>query len=403
MERVDLRFSQALSYRATVALDVSTLAERVLIAIESSGQTRRAVAEAVGMDATAMSKALSGQRHFKALEIALIAEHLDMPVHEFYAHDDADSVPASIAARAQPDSNPAVDQALARAQQMLDLDALLREEGFLASRAFMVQRLPRRRAYEQGEWLAAKLRSELSLGAADLPAEVGTLATYIEEKLNIDVAIEPLPGGLDGLALAHRPFALILVSSSIPATRQRYTIAHELGHLLADDGSNIIDENINVGRTPAEARANAFAAAFLMPAEALRAAFGGYSGPSEQLVADLLGRYRVSLDALAFRLNNVGLIDALGRDMVRRMSSARISLRQGRAKDLQARGDRRWPGGLLDRAVQAYVGGRISIRPVGDLVGVEPDILLEELAPPHLAPIEDASAPASEDDLVPML
>jgi Zn-dependent peptidase ImmA (M78 family)/transcriptional regulator with XRE-family HTH domain len=398
-----LRFSQALGYGTTVTLDVDTLAERVLTAIESSGQTRRAVAEAIGMDVTAMSKALSGQRHFKALEIALIAEHLGVPVQEFYSDEDDEAQPASIAARAQPNSNPAVDQALARAQQMLDLDALLRDQGFPAAPAHRSWRYPELRAYEQGEWIAKRLRSALSLRAADLPAEVEPLATYIEEKLNIDVAIEPLPGGLDGLAVTHRPFALIMVSSSIPATRQRHIIAHELGHLLAGDGSSIIDENINFDKTPAEARANAFAAAFLMPKEALRAAFAGYSDISEQLVADLLGRYRVSLDALAFRLYNADLIDAADRDLVRRMSSARISLRQGRAKDLQARGDRRWPGGLLDRAVQAYVGGRISIRPIGELVGVAPDTLLEELAPPHLGPVDAASAQASEDDLVPML
>lgn len=386
-----------------MALDVDMLAERILTTIESSGQTRRAVAEAIGMDPTGMSKALSGQRHFKALEVALIAEHLGVPVQEFYAEGAGVSAHASVAARAQPDSTPAVDKALARGEQMLELDELLRELGFPAAPAHRGRRLPELRPYEQGEWIASKLRSQLGLGAADLPAEVGPLATYLEEKLNIDVAIEPLPGGLDGLALAHRPFAVIMVSSSIPATRQRYTIAHELGHLLANDGSNIIDENISVGKTPAEARANAFAAAFLMPAEALRASFGGYSGISEQLIADLLGRYRVSLDALAFRLYNADLVDPTGRDSIRRMSSARISLRQGRAKDLQARGDCRWPGGLLDRAVQAYVNGRISIRPIGDLVGVDPDTLLEELAPPTLAPVDDASAEASEDDLVPLL
>jgi Zn-dependent peptidase ImmA (M78 family) len=157
-----------------------------------------------------------------------------------------------------------------------------------------------------------------------LPPEVSSPATFLEDKLNIDVAIEPLPRGLDGLAIAPRLFGLIMVSSSIPAHRQRYTIGHELGHLLAADGCDIIDENISFGKTPAEARANAFAAAFLMPAGALRTAFGGQPDLSEQLIADLLGRYRVSLDALAFRLYDGHVIDASERDAVRRMSSARI-------------------------------------------------------------------------------
>jgi hypothetical protein len=45
--------------------------------------------------------------------------------------------------------------------------------------------------------------------------------------------------------------------------------------------------------------------------------------------AALLARYRVSLDALAFRLHNLSIINAAERDTVRRMSSVRVALRQG--------------------------------------------------------------------------
>jgi Zn-dependent peptidase ImmA (M78 family)/transcriptional regulator with XRE-family HTH domain len=383
-------------------LTMDTLAERILKAIEASGMTRRKLAEEIGMDPTALSKALSGKRHFKTLEVALISDALGVLVQDLYAEEETE--PVSVAARAQPESGPAVEQALDRAGQILDLDQLLTELGLPASPPYVTYQPPADRPYRQGEWMARRLRSKLRLGAAPLPAEVASLATWLEEKLNVDVAIEPLPRGLDGLAIARRPFGLIMVSSSIPAHRQRYTMAHELGHLLACDGCDIIDENISIGRTPAESRANAFAAAFLMSAEGLQAAFGGSEDISEQLIADLLGTYRVSLDALAFRLHNAGMIDAAQRDAVRRMSSSRIALRQGRATDLQARGDRRWPGRLLDRAVQAYANGRISIRPVARLVGVDADILLEELAPPSF-PLAGASAgePSEDDDLVPML
>lgn len=229
------------------------------------------------------------------------------------------------------------------------------------------------------------------------------MATGVEDKFNIDVAIEPLERGLDGLAIMRQGYSLIMVSSSIAAHRQRYTIAHELGHLMAGDQGDIVDENINFSRSPEESRANAFAAAFLMPENALRTAFGDQSVPTEQLIADLLARYRVSLDALAFRLHNLGIIDTAERDAVRRMSSARIALRQGRASDLQARHDRRWPGGLLRRAVESYVKGHISIRPIAQLVMVDPDVLLEELAPPRLSPPGLKPAGRPDEDLVPQL
>jgi Zn-dependent peptidase ImmA (M78 family)/transcriptional regulator with XRE-family HTH domain len=386
-----------------MALTVDTLAERILTVIDNSDMTRAELAEHIGIDPTALSKALSGKRNFKTIEVALIAEALKVPVQSLLADDDEVIQAASLAARVQPHASPAVEQALARAEEMIELDKLLAELGIPAVPAHRQHRFPTLKPFEQGEWLADRLRRDLGMHSADLPAEVGALATLIEDKLNIDVAIEPLPEGLDGLVVARRPFGLILVSSSIPATRQRYTMAHELGHFVAGDGHEVIDENVLRDQGPSEARANSFAAAFLMPRAALTAAFEGQPGVSEQLIADLLGRYRVSLDALAFRLCNAQLVDKATRENVRRMSSARISLRQGRARDLQARNDRRWPGLLLDRAVNAYATGKISIRPLAKLVGVDAETLLEELAPPQLGPAEVLPTEPQEPELAQML
>lgn len=387
-----------------MALTADTLAQRIQAAIDAAHMPQNVLAAKIGIDPSALSRALSGRRNFKPLEVAIISETLGVPVQHLL-RDERDEVgAAAIAARAQPDASPAVGEALARVERILDLDRLLSEVGFPPGpplRNIKGAKIIDAQPYEQGERLAQDLRTSMSLGADALPAEVGLLATNIEDKLNIDVAIEPLKEGLDGLAVARDNYRLIMVSSSIPAHRQRYTIAHELGHLMAGDGSEVIDEDINFGRTPDETRANAFAAAFLMPASALRTAISGEPAFSEELIGDLLARYRVSLDALAFRLHNTGIINASERDRIRRMSSARISLRHGRATDLQARRGHRRPGGLLDRCIEAYGKGRISIRPIADLLGVHPDTLLVELAPPQLAPAESEPNSANDDELVP--
>ena len=384
-----------------MALTMEMLADRVRAAMEAAGMSQRALGQAIGFDPPTMSKALSGKRGFKPLELALISETLGISVQQLLA--DGTRSREAVLARVQPEGSPATEQALARVRQMLELDGLLSEQGFEALPAVRPPRPSTSLPYEQGELLAQRLRSQSGLGDADLPTDLGQLAADVEDKFNVDVAIEPLESGLDGLAIWRRHYTLIMVSSSIAAHRQRYTIAHELGHLMAGDQGDIVDENINYSRTPAETRANAFAAAFLMPAGALRAATGEHSTPTEELIADLLARYRVSLDALAFRLHNLGIIDAAGRDSVRRMSSTRIALRQGRASDLQARHDQRWPDGLLRRAVEAYAKGRISIRPIAQLINVDPDALLEELAAPRLAPPGTTATSESDDELVPML
>ena len=379
------------------------LADRVRAAMEAAGMSQRALGQAIGFDPPTMSKALSGKRGFKPLELALISETLGISVQQLLADDGTTTTREAVLARVQPEGNPATEQALARVRHMLGLDDLLSEQGFAARPAVRPPRPSAGQPYRQGELLAQRLRSQSGLGDADLPTDLGQLAADVEDKFDVDVAIEPLERGLDGLAIWRRHYSLIMVSSSIAAHRQRYTIAHELGHLMAGDQGDIVDENINYSRTPAETRANAFAAAFLMPAGALRTATGEHTTPTEELIADLLARYRVSLDALAFRLHNLGIIDAAGRDAVRRMSSTRIALRQGRASDLQARHDQRWPDGLLRRAVEAYAKGRISIRPIAHLINVDPDALLEELAAPRLAPPGTTATSESDDELVPML
>jgi transcriptional regulator with XRE-family HTH domain len=248
-----------------MAITEETLATRIVEAMKASEMSQRALAAAIGLDPSTLSKALSGKRGFKPLELALISETLGIPVQRLLADDAEAAERESVAARVQPGSSLAVERALARVRQMLELDDLLSSLGSTALPVHRPQWHPRGQPYRQGELLAERLRIQLGLGDADLPTEVSLLAADVEDKCNIDVAIEPLERGLDGLAITRQGYCLIMIGSSIAAHRQRNTIAHELGHLMASDHGDIVDENINYSRTPEESRANAFAAAFLMP------------------------------------------------------------------------------------------------------------------------------------------
>jgi Zn-dependent peptidase ImmA (M78 family)/lambda repressor-like predicted transcriptional regulator len=384
-----------------VPLTNELLASRVLAAMKAAGMSQRALGAAIGLDPPTMSKALSGKRGFRPMELALISEAVGVPVQRLLA-DEQQAARESVLARVQPDSSPAVEHALSRARRMLELNDLLSELGFAPTAVRRPQRPSHGQPHQQGEVLAERLRSQAGLDDADLPADLALLAADVESRFAVDVAIEPLARGLDGLAVTRGDYSLILVSSSVAAHRQRYTIAHELGHIMAGDHDEVVDENINFSPSPAETCANAFAAAFLMPTGALRTAIGSQPAVSEEFVAELLARYRVSLDAVAFRLHNLNLVNASGRDAVRRMSSARIALRQGRAADLQSRQERRAPGGLLARTVEAYVTGQISIRPIAQLLDVDADTLLEELSPPKLPPPGSPTS-GGPDILYPML
>jgi Zn-dependent peptidase ImmA (M78 family)/transcriptional regulator with XRE-family HTH domain len=350
--------------------------------MQTSGLTQAELAGRVDLDPTALSKAFAGKRLFKSLELARIAEVLDVRVDALLADDDTLAA-SRMAARTQPTGSASeiLLPAIRRAEQLIELDRLLDDLGYPAPSPIQVAPPTQSLAYEQGEELANSVRSRVELGAEDLPDKLDGLAEFCEKRLGIDVAFEPLGSGLDGLSVACDSFRLTLVSSGISATRQRFSLAHEIGHIFAEDSDEIlVDENVYSSRSHAETRANSFAASFLMPREAL---VKGLEGKivDEQLVADLLGRFRVSLDALAFRLHNVRLINASTRDRVRAMSSNRIALRSGRTDDLQARNDHRSPTGLLVRAMNAYVEGSISVRPLAELLQVDEDLLLDELTP----------------------
>ena len=109
--------------------------------------------------------------------------------------------------------------------------------------------------------------------------------------------------GIDGLVAhvrkaAGRPVPVVVVNSGTCGERQRFTIAHELGHMALSPGRRVDAENA----------ANRFAGAFLMPAEALWSEVGKRRhsiGLGELFDLKLL--FGVSVQALARRCLELGI------------------------------------------------------------------------------------------------
>ena len=118
-------------------------------------------------------------------------------------------------------------------------------------------------SYEQLEECATGLRQAWSLGLNPLPDLIGTL-----EEHGILVLVTPVDdkGRFDGLAATIDGLPLVVVGESWPGDRQRFTLAHELGHLVLHNGlSSDLDE---------EKACNRFAGAFIAPKEAVLAELG---------------------------------------------------------------------------------------------------------------------------------
>lgn len=132
------------------------------------------------------------------------------------------------------------------------------------------------------------------------------------------VRYEPLEGDLSGMLFREADRAIIGVNALHPKSRQRFTIAHELGHLELHERSGIhVDHRFLVRRRDGrssqaidheEIEANGFAAELLMPASMLEEDLAGVEVDyeDERLTRWLADRYEVSFQAMAIRLTKLG-------------------------------------------------------------------------------------------------
>ena len=166
-----------------MALSSGTLAHRIKDAVLAAGMSQRQLAAAIGMEPTALSKALTGQRAFKSLEVALIAEHLGLSTDMLLADDDVEeNERPALAARVQSGAGPVVLQAVGLAEQMCDLDVLLADLGRPAPPIVPAPALPPTAdPIRQGEILADSVRRRTGINDDYLPAEPDGLAASVEE------------------------------------------------------------------------------------------------------------------------------------------------------------------------------------------------------------------------------
>ena len=160
---------------------------------------------------------------------------------------------------------------------------------------------------------AEALLARLAVKSPPTPVE------KIAKALGAEVRFAPFDNELSGMVYVKDGVPIIGVNSLHHPNRQRYTIAHELGHLELHrqliTSEVHVDKNFPVlmrdpksasGTELLEIQANKFAAELLMPRLLIEQAFGKKEfdidddGPIEELAK----RFRVSKQALEYRIRN---------------------------------------------------------------------------------------------------
>ncbi|MFE2543723.1 ImmA/IrrE family metallo-endopeptidase [Actinacidiphila glaucinigra] len=356
---------------------------RVRTVVDAAAMTKAAFARSVGLTPDKLSKSLSGVRRFTSLDLALIAEAGGTTVD--WLLTGTEPLRPALAARTRGDT--AADPV--GAQEVAARFAAAYEVLELLGRSAELPPVPEvdaaaDRYAAQGERLAAGVLELLPA------AELGTdeLIAAMEDRFGVDVAITALPQGVDGLAWQADSFRLVLLAPTDLWTRQRFTLAHELCHILAKDARSVVVESrVAPGRQKdlAEVRANVFASHLLMPARELTEAAAAEGELTDTSFERLVVRFRVSPSALAARLHQLGLVDAGHRKRLRALTTEACHLLAGAGDAYQKQASRasaeRFPPRVASELYKAYLAGETTLRPLAALLDTDVERLHELLAP----------------------
>jgi Zn-dependent peptidase ImmA (M78 family)/transcriptional regulator with XRE-family HTH domain len=368
------------------------------------GLTGEQLGRALGLTKSQVSKVESGTRKLDISEIALVADALGVTLAEVLGVQRRGSLALAARVMAAPGQD---ETALARrrVRQVLEVEAALGDAiglpaagpsaaGAAVLEQVRIEGLTHTATVACGARLAEIVRERLGLGRAP----IGDLPALVERHFALSAVTWPIGKVVSGLCAHNADVALILVSSSFPVGHQRFTTAHELAHhLLADPREVIIESDVFAASTPTERRANAFAAALLMPSDGLREVVNGRP-VDEVVIAELMREFGVSYTALLYRLADPA---------VRLMSSAERNdwLQRAPTSVLRAAGDpapaeltfpdetRRVPPRLLSVAQHGYQNGRIGLGLLAALLDEDADSLYTRLANEGVTP------PVVHDDM----
>lgn len=165
------------------------------------------------------------------------------------------------------------------------------------------------------ETLVSDILSKQKVGEPPVPVEA------IAADLGLQVKRQGLESDISGFLFRDGASSLIGVNSAQVEVRQRFTIAHEIGHFLLHQGESLhVDRSFRTmlrsglssqGIDVEEIEANVFAAELLMPRYLIRQDLSDMDAIDlfdESIIRSLANRYNVSAQAFLLRLTNLGYL-----------------------------------------------------------------------------------------------
>ncbi|MGA5641039.1 XRE family transcriptional regulator [Streptomyces sp. CS081A] len=364
-------------------MDLKLVGERIRRERGRAGLNQRELAARAQLSQPTLTRIESGSRANVTLaELDRLAVALDVPVRLLISGDPVRQR-VQVAARINEAVDAEREAALRHTLAVLELDARLDKLGPRAVQqrkpaewlSLPDEDLPRE---QQAAELAQQVRTALQLGCAPI-ADIDEL---IEQLTGVDTAVLDLPKTVDGFTVTDpvRKTTLIVVRTCDVPERQRFSFAHELGHLLWGDGAQV--HELDDGRTPGEKRCDAFARHLLAPEEGIRAWLSTECPSQDDQVGErtaaLLARhFRVSFPVILIQLELMELITTDRKKELWGPIGAQLAQRYGWGpayeQEQEAAQAVRAPRRILERAVEAYRQNFIGVRALAMLEGRKPE------------------------------
>jgi len=165
------------------------------------------------------------------------------------------------------------------------------------------------------EQKALDLIRKFGLEAPPIPAD------ELAESLGAQLIYEPFDGDVSGLLMRDQGGVVIGVNARHHPNRQRFTLAHEIGHLQLHKTDSLFvdkqmrlefrDKRAGMAIYRKEIQANRFAAELLMPRHVLnreveKLLSHNSADSGSFVIASLSKRFGVSHQAMQYRLTNLG-------------------------------------------------------------------------------------------------
>ena len=273
--------------------------ERLLRARKTAGLSLRALADSVGVSQTAINKYEKGILMPDSTMLIKLAKALDVRVGYFLRTTTLELEKPEYRKKSslsQKKLQMIEGKILDKIERRLELESLFPKPP--VPEFVLPKGLPKAiKTMDEIEAVADTVRHAWNLGLNPIPELVDVLESIGIRVFEID---ESADSKFDGLAATVNGYRIIVISKAWSGDRQRFTMAHELGHLMLEGRLSDDDE---------ERASDRFAGAFLLPSSTLKLELGEHRTRFELRELLLLKQeFGISMSGILYRTRNLGII-----------------------------------------------------------------------------------------------